>query len=137
MAGSTRSAGAAPGSSIAADAARSNFGATDDAVFQGWTHARLTYQGRTIVVSRAQTGDLAAQVRAIALAVTGRKEPTGPAVLQVELLEDGVVTGALAVGAATARWTHQRPGFEQDSSGAVDAERVRQLIAEAGRAMSR
>ena len=121
------------GGSVTADAARSRLAATGDAALQNWTEARITLEGRTSLVSRAQAGELPAQVRALALAVTGRSGATGPAVLQVELLEAGAVTGILVVGETTARWTQLRGGLEQGSSGSVDAALVRQLLTEAAR----
>jgi len=132
MAEATRPAGNL-GGSAAADAARSSPAAAGDAALQNWTEARITLEGRTSLVSRAQAGELPAQVRALALAVTGRNGATGPAVLQVELLEAGAVTGILVVGETTARWTQLRGGLEQGSSGSVDAALVRQLLAEAAR----
>ncbi len=132
MAEAARVAGA-PGGSAAPNAARSGFLPLDDASLQGWTEARITVQGRTSLVSRAQAEGLAAQIRELALAVTGRNGAMAPVLLQIELVENGVVTGTLAVGEATARWTQLRGGFEQASSGSVDAARVRQLLAEAAR----
>ena len=132
MAEAARVAGA-PGGSAAPNATRSGFLPLDDASLQGWTEARITVQGRTSLVSRAQAEGLAAQIRELALAVTGRNGAMAPVLLQIELVENGVVTGTLAVGEATARWTQLRGGFEQASSGSVDAARVRQLLAEAAR----
>lgn len=137
MAETSRVAGASTGGSIAADAASSNLAATDETVLHTWTQARITLQGRTTLVSRAQAEALAGLMREAALAVSGRNDATGPVVLQIELLEGGVVTGTLAVGDTTLRWTRLRGGVERGSSGSGDATRLRQLMGEAARLSSR
>lgn len=129
MAEAARASGA-PGVSADANSANSGFAAFDDAALQGWTQARITFQGRTAIVRRAQARNLAAHIRELAQAVSGRTGAMDTVVLQLQLLEGDAVTATLAVGEATARWTQLRGGVERESAGPVDAARVRQLLAE-------
>lgn len=111
----------------------------DVAALDEWTQVRISVDGRSTLIARAQAGGLPAQVRALAFAATrpGGDAAVSAEAVSLELLRDGVPVGRLLVGESGARWQQLRAGFARNFAGVVDVDTARELMAEARRLLNR
>ena len=84
-------------------------------------------QDRPVLLPRAQAGNVAAGIRAMALAATDQQALGEPVAVRIELRRDGQDLGVLELADTGVRWTLLRPGAVSVLTGRPDAAQLRAL----------
>ncbi len=113
-----------------AAAARRAFVPPDLAALENWTQARVSVDGRVVLLERAPVEGLALQLRVFALAARSPGAMQVPVLARMELLRGGEALGVLAVGEAAVQWS---PRDGAVVNGAVSAALVQEFLAEVRR----
>lgn len=105
----------------------------DLSVLDGWTQARITLDGRVLVIARNGNEVLASRVRTLARQARAAGSMAAATMVAVELLGGDEVLGQLKVGEVSVQLTVRRGGADVLFNGAVPAAQVWQLMEEVRR----